>query len=109
VALDDVLLPLNSGSSDTMLTVGLPAFAAANPGTYRLMILAGKDYDDFELTIGAVGPEGPIGPQGDPGPQGDLGPAGPQDTQSRRCGRLAITNIHRDDPAASARSQSQAR
>ncbi len=32
---------------------------------------------DFEVTIGAVGPEGPVGPAGVVGPQGEQGVAGP--------------------------------
>ena len=51
-----------------------------------------KDYDEYDLTIGAVGPVGPqgdqgvqgkIGPQGDQGAQGKIGPQGNQGVQGK--------------------------
>ena len=62
---------------DLSLSGGLPA-----PGDYRLKVSTGQPFrkkDEFEITIGAVGPEGPQGPQGEQGPvgpQGEQGPAG---------------------------------
>ena len=60
---------------------------ALGAGDYLLSVSTGNGqskHDEYDLTIGAVGPEGPQGIQGDPGPagpQGDPGPvglAGPQ-------------------------------
>ena len=52
---------------------GLPS-----AGDYRLKVSTGwirRRNDEFDVTIGAVGPQGEQGP---PGPQGEQGPAGPQ-------------------------------
>ncbi|NND60893.1 MAG: collagen-like protein [Gammaproteobacteria bacterium] len=40
-----------------------------------------KYCDEYDLTLGAVGPQGPAGPIGPQGPQGDAGPAGPKGDQ----------------------------
>ena len=50
-------------------------------GDYLLEVSTGpavKNFDAFNLTIGAVGPQGPEGPQGPLGPSGPMGPPGPQ-------------------------------
>jgi hypothetical protein len=49
-------------------------------GDYLLTVTTGKgatDYDEYNLTIGAVGPIGPIGPTGATGPIGPTGATGP--------------------------------
>lgn len=54
------------------------------PGNYVLIAWSGRGRireDSMDVTIGAVGPEGPEGPEGDDGPEGPAGargPAGPQ-------------------------------
>jgi hypothetical protein len=49
------------------------------PGSYVLLVSTGTLVsEEFELTLGAVGPQGPQGPVGPQGPQGFQGPAGPQ-------------------------------
>ena len=61
---------------DLSASGGLPG-----PGDYRLKVTTGQPFrkkDEFEVTIGAVGP---TGPQGDTGPQGEQGPIGPQGEQ----------------------------
>lgn len=56
-------------------------------GDYKLKVLTGHSMNDstsYDLTIGAVGPQGPqgdVGPQGDIGPQGPVGATGPQGPQ----------------------------
>lgn len=65
-------------ASEHVLTAALPPLP---PGTYRLEARRGPGngapkYDEFEVTLGAIGPEGSQGPQGDPGPQGPPGPQG---------------------------------
>ncbi|MDH5358918.1 MAG: hypothetical protein OEX03_00080 [Gammaproteobacteria bacterium] len=85
---------MTTSVTDTQVT------ALLNPGTvagdYLLTVRAGKhgkSQDNYALTIGAVGPQGPQGvagetgpigpqgPQGDAGPQGDTGVQGPQGEQ----------------------------
>jgi hypothetical protein len=79
---------------DFSSTGGLPI-----DGDYLLRIFTGSDanqIDEYDLTIGAVGPQGPqgatgatgpqgptgaTGPAGPQGPQGNTGPAGPQGAQ----------------------------
>jgi hypothetical protein len=76
-------------STDHIITAILPGFP---DGSYRLRVARGpgdgaSQSDEFEVTIGVVGPEGPQGlrgpqgsqgPEGPEGPQGAQGPAGPQ-------------------------------
>ena len=60
-------------------STGLPA-----DGDYLLRVITGtgqSQNDEYDLTIGAVGPQGPQGPQGIQGPQGATGPQGPQGAQ----------------------------
>ncbi len=45
-------------------------------GDYRLVVASGLKSDTYDLTIGAVGMEGPPGPRGEPGPEGPQGPQG---------------------------------
>jgi Collagen triple helix repeat (20 copies)/IPT/TIG domain len=65
--------------SDTQISGQVPTGTSA--GSYRLRITnsQGNVYE-FDVTYGAVGPQGPIGPQGatgPAGPQGLQGPTGP--------------------------------
>ena len=68
------------GTSDTRIDAALPAWAADNPATYRLVVTSGPGairYDELDVTIGAVGPRGPKGDRGEKGDAGVSGPAGP--------------------------------
>lgn len=52
-----------------------------NAGDYRLKVASGHsryDYASYDLTIGAVGPEGPKGDTGAQGDKGDTGAQGPK-------------------------------
>jgi microcystin-dependent protein len=65
--------------TDTIIGATLPPDVEA--GDYRLTVSAGvgeSRRDEFDLTIGAVGPPGETGPEGPQGPQGEQGPTGPQ-------------------------------
>ncbi len=74
-----------------------PAIAAGNAdGDYLLTVSTGNGQsqnDEYDLTIGPAGPQGPQGdtgpqgPQGDQGPQGKLGPQGAQGPQ----GKIGLT------------------
>lgn len=82
-------------SNSSMIVASFPAGSLAD-GDYLLTISTGPEpgqTGSYNLTIGAVGnqgppgpqgpqgetgPEGPQGPQGDAGPQGETGPQGPQ-------------------------------
>jgi hypothetical protein len=85
VTLNGVPLQVDPPASETLLMVSLPGVGDAPAGAYRLTVRGDrpKDVDDFELTIGAVGPRGEIGPEGpagapgEPGPPGQMGPEGP--------------------------------
>ena len=75
VLFNNVVLTLVS-FVDTQFVANLPAGIVA--GTYRLRITNSMgNFYEFDLTYGAVGPEGPIGPQGPQGVTGPQGPAGP--------------------------------
>ena len=69
--------------SKTEIRAKLPP--ALEPGDYLLTVSNGKKYKkksmDYDLTIGAVGPEGPTGPSGPSGPEGPSGPSGPDGPQ----------------------------
>lgn len=70
---------VNGPYTDTTLQAELPSGFAA--GDYLLTVSTGNgatDYDEYNLTIGAVGPQGPQGIQGLKGDKGDIGPVGPQ-------------------------------
>jgi hypothetical protein len=50
------------------------------PGSFQLLVARSPHrgpFGFFDVTIGAVGPEGDRGPKGDRGPSGDPGPQGP--------------------------------
>ncbi len=79
-----------TANSSTSITANLPN--NITPGTYTLAINCGFYSANFDLTLGAAGPQGPpglkgdkgdkgdtgnTGPQGDPGPKGDTGSQGP--------------------------------
>src|SRR5437879_13462942 len=74
----DTLFPTIVASSDTNVTIGLPA--SLTPGSYELEVTNNitNSVANFILTLGAVGPAGAPGPQGLPGPLGPQGPTGPQ-------------------------------
>ena len=67
---------------DNEIIIELPPYI--QDGDYTLTIQTGSSvhqYDTYNLTIGAVGPEGPPGeqgPEGAQGPQGEQGATGPQ-------------------------------
>jgi hypothetical protein len=66
-------------SSATSVVATLPSAIVATPGTYALT-LENPRYtvlSRFDVTIGAVGPQGVAGAQGVAGPQGAAGPMGP--------------------------------
>lgn len=65
--------------TDTEIVTNLPP--AIDAGDYLLTVSRGNgqsENDEYDLTIGAVGPEGP---QGKPGVQGDVGPKGDKGDQ----------------------------
>ena len=78
------LLLLNGIQSPDLIVAYLPD--PIEPGDYQLTVSQGnksKVQVDYDLTIGAVGPQGPPGadstvpgPQGDPGADGTIGPQG---------------------------------
>jgi hypothetical protein len=76
VKLDAAILVVTSFSPTTIqanLPVGLP------PGSYHLIVVAGRGSPRvglLDVTIGSTGPEGPQGPQRAQGPQGPQGVAG---------------------------------
>jgi hypothetical protein len=84
VTLNGAPVALLPGATDSSLRFVLPM--GLPPGSYQLVVQQtnkdGKpkhgqnDQAAFELTIGAVGPQGPPGPKGDPGPAGAPGPQG---------------------------------
>ena len=54
---------------------------ALTSGEYLLSVSTGSGqsrHDEYDLTIGAVGPQGEPGPEGPQGPQGEMGMTGPQ-------------------------------
>jgi hypothetical protein len=66
---------------ETVLTVTVPRPILNTPGSYRLTVATGKGAgrsDAFDVTIGAVGPQGPKGDPGPVGPRGPRGSVGPQ-------------------------------
>jgi hypothetical protein len=70
-------------SSDTFIEAAFPGGGIPD-GDYLMTVTTGGNSVEYDLTIGAVGPEGHEGPQGDPGPvgpQGDTGLVGPQGLQ----------------------------
>jgi hypothetical protein len=72
-------LLLANTPTDTQLEASLPILMA--DGDYRLTVLTGPNAgqsDSYDLTVGAMGPQGPTGEPGPQGEQGDQGPPGPQ-------------------------------
>jgi hypothetical protein len=65
------------GVTSTGVDAELPQFA---PGSYLLTLTVGSGgsqrSDEFWVTLGALGPQGPAGADGAVGPQGPAGPAG---------------------------------
>lgn len=65
------------GVTSTGVDAELPEFA---PGSYLLTLSVGtagsQRNDEFWVTLGALGPQGPAGADGAVGPQGPAGPAG---------------------------------
>jgi hypothetical protein len=89
VWLNETELPVTSCSRESALALLQGPWT---PGTYRLVVGAGRRLvlkDSLDFTIGAAGPQGPEGrpglngvdgapgPQGPPGTTGPVGPAGP--------------------------------
>src|SRR3990172_4157591 len=75
---DDALSVMSFSNND--IVAEFPAGGIAD-GDYLLTVTKGTtatDKDTYDLTIGAVGPEGPQGEPGPEGPQGEIGPPGPQ-------------------------------
>jgi hypothetical protein len=76
VMLDAATLVVTSFSPTSIqanLPLGLP------PGSYHLIVVAGRGFQrlgSLDVTIGNTGLEGPQGPQGPPGVQGPQGPQG---------------------------------
>lgn len=98
VHLSDVELQVLE-STDNVITAAL---SVPPPGSYRLTVRLGilplpGRIDEFEVTLGAVGPEGPQGPPGEqglpgpPGPQGEQGPPGPEGPPGPSVGGLLQT------------------
>jgi len=74
-----------NGSAVTPTNASTTAFdvpvGGLTPGSYLLSVscgTAGTARDTFDMTLGAVGPQGPTGAQGPQGIQGPQGPIGPQ-------------------------------
>lgn len=68
--------------TDTLIEASLAGAIA--PGDYLLTVSGGNGQsqnDEYDLTIGAVGPQGIPGPQGEQGPRGEQGPEGDQGPQ----------------------------
>ncbi len=65
-----------TANSSTSITATLPN--NITPGTYTLAVSCGFLSANFDLTLGAAGPQGPPGPKGDKGDKGDTGSTGPQ-------------------------------
>ncbi len=90
VTLGGLPLVVLSAAADTIVAA-LPE--ALPEGDYLLVVSNGNgesQNDEYDLTIGAVGPQGPqgeqgmIGPQGLQGPQGEQGMIGPQGPQGQQ-------------------------
>ncbi len=69
---------------DTVIVVLVPSNFLRSPGAYLLTVSLGANphlNDSFDVTLGAVGPQGPKGdpgPVGPQGPKGDVGQVGPK-------------------------------
>ncbi len=72
-------LTITGTPSDTVIEADLPV--GIFPGDFLLTVSMGNGQsqnDEYDLTIGAVGPQGELGPQGIQGEQGEQGPQGSQ-------------------------------
>ena len=95
------VLTVNLTSSTTITVTVLTASYSA--GDYLLAVSTGKGQsknDEYDLTIGAVGPRGEIGPAGADGQDGAQGPAGADGKMAHKA-RLApkepkVRRDHRD-------------
>ena len=70
-------LTVTGTPSDTLIEADLPGLIS--DGDYLLTVSMGNGQsqnDEYDLTIGAVGPQGPQGDKGDTGAQGDQGAQG---------------------------------
>ena len=84
VSLGDVGKLSVESASDVSIEAVFPATLPA--GDYRLTVSNGNGQskqDTYDLTIGAVGPQGEQGPPGVQGPQGERGVPGPQGAQGQ--------------------------
>ncbi len=77
----------DQGALNVLSTTGGTEIVAECPGgmcadgDFLLEVITGngvQHYDEYDLTIGAVGPQGPQGDTGPVGPRGETGPVGPQ-------------------------------
>jgi len=67
-------------ASDSQIVTAIPA--GAIPGSFAVTVTAaGGASTVFDMTYGAVGPQGPVGPQGATGPAGAAGAPGPKGVQ----------------------------
>lgn len=76
VNLNGIPLAVNT-YTDTIVSADLNS---VDPGTYLLTlsrVSAPQKTAEFDVTVGAVGPQGPVGPAGAVGPAGPAGPVGP--------------------------------
>jgi hypothetical protein len=65
-------------ASAQLIVARLPYELISTPGSYQLTVTrASGQSPKFEVTLGAVGPQGYAGPPGEPGPPGPMGPEGP--------------------------------
>jgi hypothetical protein len=68
--------------SNTQILATLPA--GLTPGTFNLTVANSSGSTTFDLTYGAIGPQGSAGPAGPAGSQGPIGPVGPAGPQGPR-------------------------
>ncbi len=81
VILGDALFLTVNSSASTWIRAQTPDI---EDGDYKLIVSQGKrgkHIDEYDLTIGAVGPRGPQGIAGESGPQGEAGEVGGQGPQ----------------------------
>jgi microcystin-dependent protein len=80
VKLNDTPLTVSGTATPTAFDALLPN-PPISPASYRLSLSCGAATNQnvsFDVTLGAVGPQGIQGPQGPAGPQGPSGPQGPK-------------------------------
>lgn len=93
-------------ATDTMIIIDLPT---TDPGDYLVLVTAGigggddddsdsddndngSAHDEYDLTLGAVGPQGDQGDQGEPGTDGEQGPPG-EDGEDGAEGQPGATSL----------------